>query len=395
MCSVGPSPSGGLAAPCRAAFPGEAPADVSLPALFSLICERLAASSATTPPLGPNALRALAGGHPPANLDEALARCGALLFGEDDQKENGLRDVLRLLWEATRLADGLQLFSDNEELDDVATHSIRYLLLPFLVAVVCCEMPTLDRRRATLQTAQSCLDGFMRRMETLGALAAPTSATWAADKSLPPPAARELRIARVKKMRELEERISLLAQQVCQSLERASKSHAVSEESSEVLNEEEQREMLKLILQRCGEECFAMRDSIRRELPLLAMREERQAAASEATRRTGEGSEGGGAGRRPAAAVLQAGPHPLAVPGRGRPNGINSWMGDCWRDRPQVSRRPSGGCTYTSWNAPPRAALLLCVPAGRRRQPEGTLQSKRPAAAAKSSYYFARGMRGY
>eukprot|EP00920_Eleutheroschizon_duboscqi_P010323 GHVT01023971.1.p1 GENE.GHVT01023971.1~~GHVT01023971.1.p1 ORF type:complete len:126 (-),score=31.09 GHVT01023971.1:290-667(-) len=79
-------------------------------------------------------------------------------------------------------------------------------------------------------------------------------------------------------------------------------------------------------MRRCGEECFAMRDSIRRELPLLAMREERQAAASEATRRTGEGSEGGGAGRRPAAAVLQAGPHPLAVPGRGRPNGINSWM---------------------------------------------------------------------
>lgn len=70
---------------------------------------------------------------------------------------------ITMLEEASRMVAQLDLFSRNEDLEEIATVDLKYLLLPALLGALSMKQTTRDKRLEIVQTAEAYFMDFLRR----------------------------------------------------------------------------------------------------------------------------------------------------------------------------------------------------------------------------------------
>lgn len=107
----------------------------------------------------------------PPKLSDLLDR-GWKIFEEVDSTNEplgsgGIQIKVKLgmsmLEEASRMVAQLDLFSRNEELEEIATVDVKYLLLPALLGALTMKQTSRGRRLEIVQTAQAYFMDFLRR----------------------------------------------------------------------------------------------------------------------------------------------------------------------------------------------------------------------------------------
>lgn len=107
----------------------------------------------------------------PPKLSEMLDR-GWKTFEEVDSTNEPLgsnsvqvrvKRAINLLEEASRMVAQLELFSRNEELEEIATADLKYLLLPALLGALIMKQTTRDKRLEMVQRARAHFVDFLRR----------------------------------------------------------------------------------------------------------------------------------------------------------------------------------------------------------------------------------------
>lgn len=88
------------------------------------------------------------------NTNEALG---------SDAVQNKVKLGLSMLEEASRMVAQLNLFSRNEELEEVATVDLKYMLLPALLGALTLKKVNRDKRLEIIQTAQAYFIDFLKR----------------------------------------------------------------------------------------------------------------------------------------------------------------------------------------------------------------------------------------
>ncbi|KAM4696767.1 immunoglobulin-binding protein 1 [Rhinophrynus dorsalis] len=203
-------------------------------------------------------------------LDEV--DCSSEPTGSHDVQDKVKRG-LGMLEQATRMVTQLDLFSRNEDLDEISSTDIKYLLLPALLGALTLKQVGLSHRLKHLETARSYFLDFLRRCHEYKIsrfdLPKENGAIKVEDEEAHPvrqPAhpnltamavQRQAKIERYKQRKELESRLSNLKD-------------AVKSGSAE---EEQVREFYLLQLQRWI--CTALEEveSIDQELPMVKARE--------------------------------------------------------------------------------------------------------------------------
>ncbi|XP_023273555.1 immunoglobulin-binding protein 1 [Seriola lalandi dorsalis] len=107
----------------------------------------------------------------PPKLSDLLDR-GWKTFEEVDSTNEALGSTsvqvrvkrsIGMLEEASRMAAQLDLFSRNEELEEIATADLKYLLLPALLGALTMKKTSRDKRLEIVQTARAYFMDFLRR----------------------------------------------------------------------------------------------------------------------------------------------------------------------------------------------------------------------------------------
>lgn len=107
----------------------------------------------------------------PLNLSVLLDR-GWKIFEEVDNTNEALNSDavqikvklgLSMLEEASRMVAQLNLFSRNEELEEIATADLKYMLLPALLGALTMKKINRDKRLEIIQTAQAYFVDFLKR----------------------------------------------------------------------------------------------------------------------------------------------------------------------------------------------------------------------------------------
>ncbi|KAM4020314.1 immunoglobulin-binding protein 1-like isoform 2-T2 [Anomaloglossus baeobatrachus] len=195
---------------------------------------------------------------------------------EDSSQPAGVREVqdkvkrgLWLLEQATRMVSQLQLFSSNEDLDEISSADIRYLLLPALLGALTLKQVDLSHRRQHLEAARSYFLDFLKRCNDYkvssvslpgqeGAREPVHSTRAGAPPNLTAMAMqRQAKIERYKQKKELENRLSGLKAAV----------------KSGTAEEEQVREYYLLHLQHWVCSALEEVESIDQELPMVKARE--------------------------------------------------------------------------------------------------------------------------
>ncbi|KAK2903780.1 immunoglobulin-binding protein 1 [Channa argus] len=110
-------------------------------------------------------------GTEPTKLSDLLDR-GWKIFEEVDRTNEPLASTsiqvkvkrgVNMLEEASRMVAQIDLFSRNEELEEVATADLKYLLLPALLGALTMKQTSRDKRLDTVQTARAYYIDFLRR----------------------------------------------------------------------------------------------------------------------------------------------------------------------------------------------------------------------------------------
>ncbi|XP_053555019.1 immunoglobulin-binding protein 1 [Bombina bombina] len=190
------------------------------------------------------------------------------------EMQNKVKRGIGMLEQATRMVSQLDLFSANEELEELSTSDIKFLLLPALLGSLTLKQVGLSHRLQHLENARSYFMDFLRRCHNykVSQFQLPPSElkNSVEEQDIPqtvhPPAHanltamavhRQAKIARYKQKKELESRVSGLQE-------------AVRSGSAE---EEQVREFYLLQLQSWV--CIALEEieSIDQELPLVRSRE--------------------------------------------------------------------------------------------------------------------------
>ncbi|XP_068182326.1 immunoglobulin-binding protein 1 [Antennarius striatus] len=171
----------------------------------------------------------------PLKLSDLLER-GWKIFDEVDSTNEPLASTvvqakvqrgLRMLEEASRMVAQLDLFSRNEELEEVATADLKYLLLPALLGALTLKQSGRDRRLELLLAAEARFTDFLRRSkdynvaqfelprptdENTGSEGEPqnglSTATAASSDLVSLAAKRQAKIERYRQKKELESRLS-------------------------------------------------------------------------------------------------------------------------------------------------------------------------------------------
>nr|XP_046262674.1 immunoglobulin-binding protein 1 [Scatophagus argus] len=114
----------------------------------------------------------------PLKLSDLLDR-GWKIFEEADSTNEPLgsesvqikvKRGLNMLEEASRMVAQLDLFSRNEELDEIATADLKYLLLPALLGALTMKQTRQDKRLETVQAARAYFMDFLRRCKEYNVL---------------------------------------------------------------------------------------------------------------------------------------------------------------------------------------------------------------------------------
>lgn len=74
-----------------------------------------------------------------------------------------VKRAIGMLEEASRMAAQLDLFSRNEELEEVATVDLKYLLLPALLGALTMKQTSREKRLEIVQAARAYFMDFLRR----------------------------------------------------------------------------------------------------------------------------------------------------------------------------------------------------------------------------------------
>lgn len=107
----------------------------------------------------------------PPKLSDLLDR-GWKIFNEVDSTNEPLgsnsiqvrvKRGISMLEEASRMAAQLELFSRNEELEEVATADLKYLLLPALLGALTMKQTSQQKRLDIVQTSRAYFMDFLRR----------------------------------------------------------------------------------------------------------------------------------------------------------------------------------------------------------------------------------------
>lgn len=115
--------------------------------------------------------QALSSGAEPPKLSDLLDR-GWKIFEEVDSTNEPLgsnsiqvrvKRGINMLEEASRMAAQLELFSRNEELEELSTGDLKYLLLPALLGALSMKQTSRDKRLGTVQTARAYFMDFLKR----------------------------------------------------------------------------------------------------------------------------------------------------------------------------------------------------------------------------------------
>ncbi|XP_066437024.1 immunoglobulin-binding protein 1 [Eleutherodactylus coqui] len=217
----------------------------------------------------------------PCKLSELLDRGWRILEEvEVSSQPTGAREVqdkvkrgLGMLEQATRMVTQLQLFSSNEDLDEISSADIRYLLLPALLGALTLKQVDLSHRLQHLEAARSYFLDFLKRCHDYKvssfnlpgkeeALQEENEVVRTARAGVPPNLTamamqRQAKIERYKQRKELENRLSGLKASV----------------KSGTAEEEQVREFYLLHLQHWV--CVALEEveSIDQELPMVKARE--------------------------------------------------------------------------------------------------------------------------
>lgn len=132
---------------------------------------------------------------------------GSSLGGADPALQQRVADGLAFAEKAAELVSSLSVFSANEELEDINTGDLKYLLLPFLRAELILRIQPEeaagchDVRLKHLRHAAALLEAFLRDLEARRALRAEARAGWeeaCADRPLDAAASRTLKVSRLR-----------------------------------------------------------------------------------------------------------------------------------------------------------------------------------------------------
>ncbi|XP_043913117.1 immunoglobulin-binding protein 1 [Protopterus annectens] len=77
--------------------------------------------------------------------------------------QNKVKRAINSLEQATRMVTQLDLFSQNEELEEIATVDLKYLLLPALLGALALKGSDMSKREAHLKTAHAYFLDFLKR----------------------------------------------------------------------------------------------------------------------------------------------------------------------------------------------------------------------------------------
>ena len=184
----------------------------------------------------------------------ALERAESL-NGSDQETQDIVKKGLLDAEKAARLVTALDVFSRNEQLDDINTGDIKYLMLPFFSAELLLKVNDRKNRIAILQNAINGHKSFLDDLERLGALKPEARDSWRAERSdahsKDPSQNRTLKVSRVKAEKVAKERLQWLRQK----LELSSK---LEEEGLDA--DELEREHAAILLNSCAHTAI---DSIR------------------------------------------------------------------------------------------------------------------------------------
>ncbi|XP_063793169.1 immunoglobulin-binding protein 1 [Pseudophryne corroboree] len=188
--------------------------------------------------------------------------------------QDKVKQGLAVLEQATRMVAQLDLFSSNEDLDEISSSDIRYLLLPALLGALTLKQVGLSHRLQHLEVARSYFLDFLKRCheykvssfnlptEQEGAPQGEQESVHQTCSTAPPNLTamalkRQAKIERYKQRKELENRLSSIHESV----------------RSGTADEEQVREFYLLQLQRWV--CTALEEieSIDQELPMVKARE--------------------------------------------------------------------------------------------------------------------------
>jgi len=166
----------------------------------------------------------------------------------------------------------LRLFSPNEELDDVSTADLKFLLLPFLLAEVTAATRDMSARLEALRQAIVYWRAFGHDCERLGVAHADDVKAFnrGPEDALDPMSKRDEKIARFKRTKELDEKVAYLF---------GKKRQVLGDEfqwgSGSSFDEDMERDLILSLLSRA---CASVADNIssaEQELPLLEMMQAR------------------------------------------------------------------------------------------------------------------------
>lgn len=204
---------------------------------------------------------------------DAYRACSKLAQAEGSSVEQGELEALtgKLKAIAHRVMQ-LRLFSPNEELDDVSTTDLKFLLLPFLLAEVTAATRDMSTRLDALRQAIVYWRAFGHDCERLGVAHGDDvkALSRGPEDALDPMSKRDEKIARYKRTKELDEKVAYLF---------GKKREVLGDEfhwgAGGSFDEDMERD---LILSLLGRACASVADNIasaEQELPLLEIMQAR------------------------------------------------------------------------------------------------------------------------
>mmetsp|Transcript_32758 Transcript_32758/g.76171 ORF Transcript_32758/g.76171 Transcript_32758/m.76171 type:complete len:352 (-) Transcript_32758:64-1119(-) len=200
---------------------------------------------------------------------DAYIACNRLTRGDGSSMEQEELDsiVSKLKAIASRVVQ-LRLFSPNEELDDVSTADLKFLLVPYLLAEATAATREMSQRLSALRQAIIYWKAFGHDCERLQLAHADDVRAFdrKPDDTFDPQTKRDEKIARYKRSKELDEKVAYLF---------AKKRQVLGDEfqwgAGSSFDEDMERDLVLSLLRRA---CAAVAESIasaEQELPLLEM----------------------------------------------------------------------------------------------------------------------------
>lgn len=181
-------------------------------------------------------------------------------YTNNDEKTQELKTMYATLREAAVKIEMLSLFSPNEEIDDVPTSDMKYLLVPFMLAQTLSEIPQIENRYHNLQNAIVYWEIFLTQMMRLGVT--PDSDHDEQSSTTDPAKLRTLKIEALKKKQEFKEKIDAL-------FSRAPKPDSENASVFPGLDDEDVRELVLLLLKSAVIESKEQSHLAKTELPFL------------------------------------------------------------------------------------------------------------------------------